>query len=539
MPNSVWLTVLVICTAITGTTLAQQFSDVSATSGILAYSRTPQTGGVAAADYDDDGDIDLFVPNGPLVADQIYVNVGGGQFQERAEDFGLASTASNRAGLWFDFDGDEDLDLVVAGDCYGIACPGTTHFRLYEQVDPEQFVDVTVQAGLPTALFTRSGALGGLSAGDLNRDGYLDLCVSRWQGELLLFENNADGTFSDISLSSGVGGVEQDYWQPVMLDMNEDGWLDIFCAVDFFENEVWINQQDGTFQNVAAAAGLDNAMNDMGVAIGDYDNDHDLDLYITNITNSDTGRHNVLFRKDSADPLSYVEVSASSGVQDGGWGWGTTFGDFDNDGWLDLTATNGFLGAADESKYFRHPGTVPPAFVDASAEVGFNDTYLGTGLVGVDYDTDGDLDLVHACVADGPLRLMKNDLANDNHYLTVRPRQPGPNHRAIGAVVRATFGGMTATRLITAGISMMCQEPAEAHFGLGTATVVEELSVEWPDGATTVLTALPVDRVMTVTPTDTDPEPPDVPAACGGGIASMALLLIVSSAAVLRRRYGR
>ena len=320
-----------------------EFAEVGASRGIEPYSMASgMGGGVAAADFDDDGDIDLFVPNGLGVPDQLYRNTGTGRFEEIAGTIGLASTASNRCALWLDYDGDHDLDLLVAGDCWHAAgkCTDGTSLRLYRQDDDGVFEDVTVQAGLFGQWLTPNVThAAGLCAGDVNNDGFLDVVLSGWEVELRLFVNNTDGTFCETAARSGIGGVERLHWQPVMADFNDDGLLDLFVLVDFSANVLFVNQGSGMFLETAGPAGLDNAMNDMGVTIGDYDNDGDPDLYITNIYEDEDGvqEHNVLYRNDSVGAaLSFTDVSERAGVSDGGWGWGTTFLDADNDGMLDI-----------------------------------------------------------------------------------------------------------------------------------------------------------------------------------------------------------
>ncbi|MHC4992393.1 MAG: CRTAC1 family protein, partial [Planctomycetota bacterium] len=373
--------------------------------------------------------------------------------------------------------------------------------------------DVTTAAGLVDDLVASTTEhRGGACAGDVNGDGWLDLVTGVWSGNARLLINDGDGTFTDESASSGLGAVVSYYWQPVMHDFTRDGLLDIYDALDFQPNRFWVNQGGGTFLDVSANAGTANAWNDMGVALGDYDNDGDMDFYVTNITNS--VRHNVLFRNDTVKgALAFAEVSDASGVAPGGWGWGATFLDADNDGDLDLAATNGwFSGNAvhDQSVFFLNQGGLPVSFTEVSSFVGFNDTLWGSGLIAFDADRDGDLDIVQTCNgSENPnpsvLRVLDNQPATqggaagvDNHWLLVRPRMPGPNHRAIGAVVRLSANGLELMRPITAGTSHCSQEPAEAFFGLGSATSVDQLTVEWPGGGTTVLTGIDADQIITV-----------------------------------------
>ena len=501
-----------------------QFVDVSAARGIQPYETAFGFGaGVAAADFDGDGDVDLFVPNEEGHPDQLYRNLGNGVFEEIAVAAGVASLVRSRVALWFDYDGDQLLDLFVARDCWSrnAACLSVPTLTLYRQVADAQFQDVTTAAGLDYTV-ALSVQRAGVAAGDINNDGYLDLAIGLWSDPAQLFLNNGNGTFTEIGADSGVG-VPRAYHQPVMYDMNGDGLLDIFWAIDFTKNLMWLNQGGNTFADGAPAAALDNAWNDMGVAFGDYDNDDDFDIFVTNIT--ENGRHNALFRNDSAGSLQFVEEAQPLGIDEGYWGWGTTWIDADNDGWLDLAATNGYFGMpweTDPSKFYLSSGSAPVAFTDLSDASGFNDDLWGSALIAADLDRDGDLDLVQACngSASQPaaLRVLDNQQgagAMANNYLVVRPRMTGTNHLAIGAVVRIEVGSTAMMRLITAGTSYLGQEPAEAFFGVGAATLVDRVTVDWPWGGQTELTDVAVNQMLPVNvdvDTDNDGSPDAVDA---------------------------
>lgn len=479
------------------------FVEVAAARGILPHSDMVGMGsGAAAADFDNDGDIDIFIVNTSGTPDRLYRNLGGGQFEEIAASAGLASTNHNRAALWFDYDGDHLLDLLVALDCFQLptTCPPET-LTLYRQVSNAVFQDVTAAADLDVAIVSAvNHHIGGLSAGDINNDGYLDLFVSTWGGSgSRLFLNDGDGTFTDISSTSGILVLGDYGWQPMMHDFDGDGFIDIYQAVDFTPNRLWLNQGNDTFTDVAVAAGLANAMNDMGMTLADLDNDGDLDPYVTNIAIS--GWHNVLLRNDSSgSTLSFTEVSATAGVDQGYWGWGTTTLDADLDGLVDLVATNGFWAFpwfSDPSRFFRNTGGL--AFSEMSSSVGFDDTDWGSSLLAFDFDRDGDQDLFQVTM-DSVVRLLENLVSGSpKNFLVVKPRMPGSNHRAIGAVVRITAGGLDQTRLISAGTSFLGQEPAEAFFGLGSATTVDQLTIEWPDGTQSLFSNVSANQILGAT----------------------------------------
>ena len=487
-----------------------QFVEVSGDAGIGDYTmHRGEGGGIAAADFDDDGDIDLFIPNGLQAPDQFYRNLGNGRFEEIAAQVGVASSGPGRSALWFDYDGDQLLDLLVADDCQHVQGSCSITLRLFKQVSEGQFVDKAEESDLSAFIRTHdhpsNSLFGGMAAGDLNNDGYLDFAIAVWRGESLLFLNNGDGTFSDISRNRGLERRGDRTFQNMMYDFNFDGWMDIYTSCDGCPNLLLINQMDNTFVDVAPEVGVDNPWAGMGTALGDYDNDGDIDIYVTNISRE--SGHNVLFRNDSSgQTLHFAEVAEESGVEDTGWGWGCSFLDANNDGLLDLAATNGsrFLDwRTDPSRFFLNQGGDPVTFSDVSDAVGFNDTFVAYALIALDYDRDGYLDLVQTTKRTGEdpsqLRLLKNHPgpeAGNNNFLVVKPRMNGLNHWAIGAVVRVRVGEVTLTRLITAGTSFLGQEPAEAHFGLGTATEVDQVVIEWPDGTESVFADIAANQVV-------------------------------------------
>lgn len=475
--------------------------------------------GAAAADFDNDGDVDIFVPTAADTPHLLFRNLGNGQFEDVASDFGLTSTEGARVALWLDIDGDQKLDLLVGADCYNVTCEVSTYTRLFRQTEEGAFVDVTVAAGLNDPGFTDAEHRGGMAAGDVNGDGHVDFVQSIWEGTFRLFLNQGDGTFSDISVAAGIDAPIVAYHQPIIADLNGDGLQDIYAAVDFDENFFWLNQgvSDGlpTFVEVGASTGTDNAMNDMGVALGDYDEDGDPDLYITNIFREEENKHNVLLVNDGA-AASFSEVSQATGVDDGGWGWGTTFLDFDNNGTLDLAETNGwrFSQWDQPPRLYVHQAGAPITFVDVAASAGLTGVDWGSALMAFDADADGDVDMVSSTQddstgtrGDGALVLYRNDLdrsLGDQKYLLIRPRMNGANHRALGAKVTVEAGDKTMHRWITAGISYLGQEPAEAFFGLGSTVLAERVTVVWPMspaglGVKTVAVNIAADQVVTLT----------------------------------------
>ncbi len=487
-------------------------SEVGAARGIGPY-LVPEGkgGGVAAADYDNDGDVDLFAPTGSGLRHGLYRNGGDGTFTDVSSAVGLTDLDSARTALWIDYDGDDRLDLFVLGDCFsqGSGCFAVSTLRLFHQRADGSFEDTTAAAAIPDDAITMANQhRGGVAAGDLDGNGYLDLVFGLWRGVQRVLLNQGDGTFREVSESSGIGGDVSYFWQPLVFDFDGDGRMDVYSAIDFYRNRLWLNLGNGEFEDIAESSETDNAWNDMGAALGDYDNDGDADLYVTNIEAAVRG--NMLFRNDStSESVAFTRYGEEAGVRRGGWGWGATFFDADNDGDLDLAATNGWSAgsnAEDRSVLFLNDGAESPAFTEIGAIAGFDDNYWGSSVVAIDFDRDGDLDLVQTCNGNGTgphvLRLLENTIEGPeaaNRYLNIRPRMEGPNRRAIGAVVRAETGDRQMMRPVLAGTSFYGQEPAEAFFGLGDATMAERVTVEWPTGFQTVVRNVAADQTTTVT----------------------------------------
>jgi len=534
--------------------------------------------GVAAADYDNDGDIDIFVPNGDGLShpDFLFRNNLYNAFGETTPFTEVAASDPNgdysalrgiltdgvgqphkprsRSAIWIDFNADGLLDLFVAGDAMGdnMNTSPYTAPRLYQQQISGEFVDVSTITGLSTQTMiedqnygptdTILRHLGGVTSGDLNGDGYPEIFVGLWQ---TLGANSPTDIgyrlFVNIPKSGSTTG-EREYvnatsatlfplnnttidrygahWQPVIHDFNGDGWLDIFCAVDGNDNHLWLN--DGqpvqswnmtAFTDAGISAGLEAQTwggTDMGVAIADVNVDHVQDVYTTNIDHDGflPDWHNALFLSSDTDIITYPYVESSGSTitkSDGAFSWGCTFGDFDRDGFIDLAVTNGDLGNCSaistrhKSNLFLNDGNTTATFTDVGTNVGFDDEDFGSSLISADFDRDGDLDLVQvvftdsACSNLAEVRFLENsDLCSQgcpaNLWINIRPRLDTPNRFATGSLVRVITGSgsqkVEQTRVITTGISIMGQEPAEAHFGLGdelaTNTPVSVI-VEWPN----------------------------------------------------------
>jgi len=497
--------------------------------------------GAAAADYDDDGWVDLYIVNGWGYSNRLYRNNGDGTFTDQTDQVGADLALLEREskqGLFLDYDGDGWLDLLVVNDADAFDPlvqdpPEFMQSQLFRNLGNGQFEDVTVSAQIPPHPYRLSwgmefGQVGGAAAGDLNGDGYPEIYISYWEDEDTLLRNNADGTFTDITIDSGIDTLSKDSYTPLMWDFNADGLLDIHVCVDrVTPNLLLINQGDLTFIDQAAAAGLDvAAWNEMGAALGDYDNDGDFDLYMTNIekpddvvgTDEPAIAWNRFMRNDSiGSSMSFVDIGGSDvEFVRTGWGWGVTFIDYDHDGWLDLAVVNGQDNSpgspyqTDPSRLFRNDGQ--GSFTDESDATGFADIRMAKAVLTFDYDRDGDQDLFVTNYLESALLYENVGGAEAGNWLVVDPIGHLPNMHAIGATVHVEAGGVNQMRFITAGTSYLSQEPDLAHFGVGSATTIDSVRIAWADGSEDIVTDVAVNQYIEILQgVGLPPEPPGDP----------------------------
>ncbi len=481
-----------------------RFTEVSLPAGVSyahglsrpGHEPARMSGGVAAGDYDRDGWVDLYAVRGDVGANLLLRNRGDGTFLETAEAAGVAIGGSVGSGPTFaDADGDGWLDLLVGG------VEGTA-IRLFRNRRDGTFEETTARSRLSSTTDTYSAAFG-----DYDQDGDLDLALAHWftgpdrTGQL--WRNERDGVFLDVTSDAGLNTVVINGFTPNFADIDSDGWPDLLVAADYGTSHVLRNLGDGRFADVTSPVISDE--NGMGAAIGDYDNDGDLDWFVSSIFDTDghaegnwgvTGNRLYRNRGDG----TFEDATDAAGVRHGFWGWGSCFADFNNDGHLDLFHVNGFflpLGGEftnDTARLFVANGD--GSFSEGAADLGVADTGAGRGVVCFDYDRDGDVDIFIANNRDTS-RLYRNDGGNRRSFLGVRLLGPPGNTEGIGARISLTAGGLTQMRELRAGSNFESQDPAEAHFGLGEAWVVEVIRVVWPDGAVSEARGRPGGRIWT------------------------------------------
>lgn len=477
------------------------FNDVTAEAGLdLAPAQVTITAngvGAATADYDGDGFLDILVIRDRMLPALLFRNRGDGSFEERSKEAKLEITGNACGPCFADIDGDGDADLLVCG--VFDARP-----KVFRNEGDGSFTDVTASAGI-----VMTGESCGAAFGDYDRDGDLDVFITRWERnnpsrtkDEHLWRNNGDFTFTDVSAASKISdsiriSPQGDLsFTPNWADINNDGWPDLLIAADFNTSVVYLNNKDGSFKNISTAVLTDD--NGMGAAVADYDHDSDLDWFVSSIYSTDTSTGwtgNRLYRNKGDG--TFEDATTEAGVRDGGWGWAASFSDFNQDGHLDIAHVNGWINQGfekDPSKLFMSNGD--GTFTESAERLGFLDTDQGRGLICLDYDNDGDLD-VFLKNLDQPWRLLRNDLEKGAH-LIVELAGKGKNSAAIGARVYAKVGSKTQMRELRCGSNFVSQDPSYAHFGLGAATSVDELTIVWPDGSKTVQTNVPTGQRLKI-----------------------------------------
>jgi hypothetical protein len=511
---------------VTGFPLKATFTDFTFSSGISrVFSITNPNGvtaairiggGIAASDFDNDNDIDIYLVGGDGETNKLFRNDGNNLFTNVTAAWNLDVLHLGSGPAFADIDGDGDLDLFV-GSVEGDSV------HLFRR-DVAQFTDVTANSGLNISGANTISA----SFTDYDQDGDLDLFLAHWRNDSQpdtesLWQNNGDGTFTSASIQSGIadqlieaasgpsGSRLRDYsFAAVFSDIDNDEDADLLLAADFLTSKVFRNDGDGTFSNTTDRNVIVDR-NGMGNAVGDYDNDGDMDWFVTSIfDNSGTPNANIgnrLYR--NLGDGTFEDVTEAAGVADGGWGWGSCMEDFDNDGDLDIFHVNGWIAddpggtgstdayTSDQVRYFESRGD--GTFIEAATLAHLTDTGQGRGVACFDSDRDGDLDIVISNNEDRrSVVFYRNELAGTSRYLGVRLVGKGLNTAAIGARIEVSDGIKKQFREIRAGNNFVSQSPAEAHFGLGALQNVA-VTVTWPDGSRSLLSNVPANQLLTIT----------------------------------------
>ena len=478
--------------------------------------------GIAFFDYDHDGWLDIYLTNGTRLGEEwpagkaptshLYKNNRDGTFTDVTETSGLGRTGWQTGVCVGDYDNDGWDDLF---------CCFWGHNILFHNNGNGTFTDVTRKSGLYDER-VRWGA--GCTFLDYDRDGHLDLFVCnyivldpaktaspgdaaacQWKGipvmcgprgltgdTNVLYHNNGDGTFRDVSQKSGILKPGPRYSiTAVANDFDNDGWPDIYVAVDSEPSILFRNNRDGTFTDVAVMAGCAYSENGheqagMGVAVGDYDCDGWFDIFKTNFADDTCN----LYHNNGDGTFSDVTFASGIGINNQYVAWGCGFVDYDNDGWTDLIQINGHvypeIGGHSIGQSFKNPRLVYKnmgngQFKDVSATMGpgINERFSSRGAAFGDYDNDGDVDVLILNMNDVP-SLLRNDGGNKQNWIKIKLIGTKCNRTAIGARVRVITGKHVQMDEVRSGSSVMSQSDLRLHFGLGQAQSVDLIEVQWP-----------------------------------------------------------
>lgn len=536
------------------------FADVTSQAGIqfnhFQSARTTQLpedmgSGASWGDYDQDGWDDLFIANfsGNIKTDpndflsavtcQLYHNNGDGTFTEVSRKAGLAIKAYANSGSWVDIDNDGWPDLLLT--TYG-------ELRLFKNNRDGTFRDISAESGISG----RKGFWSGAAAGDFNRDGFPDLYICgyvnynkelagknsrQYEAEVpaslnpssftpvgnLLFENNGDGTFREMAGKADVENANGRSLSATWIDFDEDGWQDLYVANDVSDNALFHNLGSSKFENISYGAMVADYRGAMGITAGDWDNDEDMDLFITHWMAQENALYtNLLTEMRSAGDklngrLRFMDEADRYGLGQSALndiGFGTAFMDYDNDGRLDLFVVNGstfqeegnpanLVAMKDKIYWNRGPEA---GFYDVSPVSGpyFSKKYVGRGLAVSDYDQDGDPDvfITNNC---GPGILLRNDGGNKKHWFEIEFAKSGNNRFQGGIRIRLVAGNDVQVRQTESQGSYLSQSSAVVHFGLNRHTRVDTLEIIWPEGNARQYLNLKSDVRFTVTREIEDP----------------------------------
>jgi enediyne biosynthesis protein E4 len=433
--------------------------------------------GCTVGDYDNDGWPDLYVLG--LDGNILYRNQHDGRFADLTAKGGVAVGRWSTSAAFLDYDRDGDLDLYVASN-----------------------IRVDARRSPPS-----------LPAPECNYRGARVMCGPRGLpgSQDVLFRNNGDGTFTDVTAAAGLLESHPAYGLGVAIgDVNNDGWPDIYVANDSMPSYLYLNKRDGTFEEAALLAGVavsDDGMEQagMGTDWGDYDNDGWLDLTKTNFA----FEANNLYRNEHdgrfADQATKAGLAAPSYPL---VGWGTKFLDYDNDGWKDIVVANGHVyphlrknppgGETYEQRrlLFRNQGDGRFADVTGASGPGFQEERSSRGLAVGDLDNDGDVDIVIVNL-DGTPSVLRNESGNARHWLTLRLHGTASNRFGIGARVTARAGSLVQTAEATTAGSIFSASDSRIHFGVGDATNAD-LEIRWPSGKVQTIQGAAADRIVDV-----------------------------------------
>jgi hypothetical protein len=493
------------------------FSNQAAAAGVqfmhsnpTFFTQADYTGGGAAGDFNRDGHMDIFAVSGGNGHDHLFINNGNGTFTDRAVEWGLGLVHLGKGASVADYndDGWPDIYVTSAGP---VGASAAGHHKLFRNNGNDTFTNVAATAGVNFTHPTQEGGFGA-AFGDYDLDGDLDLFVAGFSNSSSnphsqLFRNDGDGTFTNVTTLINLwGGTSMSVkaFAPRFADTNGDRYPELLLVGDFGTSRYFRNNANGTFTDVTVSMGAGKDENGMGGTLGDYDNDGHFDWYVASIYWPQLNWTGNKLYWGSATGAWTVATNAA-GCYDGGYGWGCVSVDFDHDGFVDIAETNGdnstpmFVG--EQAYLWMNDGD--GTFTESALPYGLAHFGAGRGMFDLDYDGDGDQDLM-IITNFGLSTLWRNDLSGTQIAWLRVLLDTTPNDDlapdGYGSVLSATVGATTYYRHVYGGDNFQSSSELAAHFGLGAASSVDELRVEWSNGMVTVLNDVAVNQTLVVSP---------------------------------------
>ncbi|MDG2229343.1 MAG: CRTAC1 family protein [Gammaproteobacteria bacterium] len=524
-----------------------QFEDISFDAGVADVA--VNSSGPSFIDYDNDGDIDIYVNteyHGENQGNRLFENDGSGYFIDVAVERGVDNKyALGRGASWGDYDNDGDMDLIVSNlpSSGGTKIPPTTLFKnLLIETGSANFRNATIESNLFRANVKEDREIGGIGntgAGvawaDYDNDGDLDLywkCAD-YDIDNALFRNNGDGTFTDVTEEAGAGIIDLvaeagSQGSPNWTDVNQDGWIDLLVTNEGSEKILFLNQENGTFKNITrsfrAPSGTVflNPGNANGACIGDIDNDGDMDVFLP--TADQSNRLYISLLSDTGS-LSYKDISLSSGIDHKSGARGCTMGDFDNDGLIDIYVNNGglqntlindvinlpifvqFYIAIEPAynKLFQNNGDL--TFSDVTKTSGTEVLGIGSGVGNADLDDDGFLDLFltnrtfynsDKQITESDRNYLLRNKGNGNNWIKIELTGTKSNTNAYGARVKVMAGESIQYREHTSAHGYNSANDYRLHFGLANEESIDSIEIIWPSGERQLLTDVAVNQTLSI-----------------------------------------
>gem|GEM_PF-2601874 len=434
--------------------------------------------GIVVGDMDGDGLEDVFIP-GTSSPNLLLKNMGDNTFQNVRSEAGIVFSSFCYTASWADIDNDDDLDLFLGN--FANAFFNYTNL-LYLNDGTGHFTDITFESGIGTLDGTRS-----VLAADVDNDGFTDFYVANSNGENILWKNNGDLTFTDVTESSGTADPLISMGC-IFFDYDKDGDQDLYITHDANQaNILYANDGNGSFTNMSTASGLNLAAQGMGVDVADVNHDGWMDVYVTNMG------ANFLFLNNQDG--TFTESAVAAAVTDGGMGWGCFFLDQDNDMDQDLYVVNQYNFAPIANRLYDNDGA--GMYTEIASGTLLQSTNNGFGGAWFDMDGNGYQDILIANVGDTLIELFLNG-TQENHWIDIALKGTVSARDAFGTHVEIFVDGESYVNEKRSGSSYSAQSSHKVHFGLGSNELIDSIYIAFPSGVLNILYDLPVDRSITL-----------------------------------------